>query len=84
MCFGVKNGGFPPFFIGLMSQGPDFCGVGRLFLRVCIDVVTIKIIVAMYVAHIVQIIKKFRGGGFVAARAAVFSFDALFISCAPV
>ena len=53
MCFGVKNGGFPPFFIGLMSQGPVFRGVGRLFLRVCIDVVTIKIIVAMYVAYIV-------------------------------
>ena len=50
---GVKNGGFPPFFIGLMSQRPDFRGVGRLFLRVCIDVVTIKIIVAMYVAYIV-------------------------------
>ena len=50
---GVKNGGFPPFFIGLMSQRPDFRGVGRWFLRVCIDVVTIKIIVAMYVAYIV-------------------------------
>lgn len=36
MCFGVKNGGFPPFFIGLMSQGPVFRGVGRLFVLLCV------------------------------------------------
>lgn len=38
--------------------------MGRLFLRVCIDVVTIKIIVAMYVAYrILCKLLKIRGGG---------------------
>ena len=60
-CF--ENGGFPPFFVlfwvlrcGEMGGTGRFCWAGAVLC--CLYVVVIQTIVAMYVAHIVQIIKS--------------------------
>ena len=54
-CF--ENGGFPPFFCAFLGVAMWENGRNRAVLC-CLYVVAIQTIVAMYVAHIVQIIKS--------------------------